>query len=81
VKFIELQDYTKYRSQFDWIKVQLPQIIDEIFQDITDVKIQFNTGSEYNETMVVTVTKEPNQTTKVSKFPRFVSDDELGFWP
>ena len=58
--------------QFDWIKVRLPQEIDEIFQDITDVKIQFNTGSEYNEAMVVTVTKEPNQTTKVSKLPKFV---------
>ena len=77
VKFIELQDYTKYRSQFDWIKVRLPQAIDEMFQDITDVKIQFNTGSKYHEAMVVTVTKEPNQTTKVSKFPRLVGDDEL----
>ena len=64
-------------SQFDWIKDRLPQVIDEMFQDITDVKIQFNTGSEYNEAMVVTVTKEPNQTTKVSKFPRLVGDDEL----
>ena len=60
-----------YRTQLDSIKA-LPQIIDEMFQDMTDVKIQFNTGRGYKEKMVVTVTKEPNQTTKVSNFPRFV---------
>ena len=74
VNLSESQYYTMYRSQFDWIKVRLPQVIDEMFQDITDVKIQFNTGTGYTEVMVVTVTKEPNQTTKVSTFPRFVGD-------
>jgi hypothetical protein len=59
-----------YSSHFDWMKVRLPQVIDEMFQDITDVKIQFNTGTGYTEAVVVTVTKEPNQTTKVSTFPR-----------
>ena len=54
--------------------VKLPQVIDETFQDITHEKIQFNTGYGYTEVMVVTVTKEPNQTTKVSTFPRFVGD-------
>jgi hypothetical protein len=71
VNLSESQYYPiEYGSQFDWIKVRLPQVIDEMFQDITDVKIQFNTGTGYTEAVVVTVTKEPNQTTKVSTFPR-----------
>ena len=47
--------------QFDWIKDRLPQEIDEIFQDITDVKIQCMKGLGG-----FTVAKEPNQATKVS---------------
>ena len=74
VNLSESQYFTMCRSQFDWIKVKLPQVIDEMFQGITHVKIQFNTGYGYTEVMVVTVTKEPNQTTKVSTFPRFVGD-------
>jgi len=57
-----------HRYQFDWIKVTLPQVIDEMFQDITDVKIQFYTWSGSNDVTAVTITKEPNQTTKVSTF-------------
>ena len=45
----------------DWIKLRLPQVIDEMFQDITDVKIQCIRGIG-----VFTVAKEPNQATKVS---------------
>ena len=59
-------------SQFDWIKDRLPQVIDEMFQDITDVKIQFNTRRESNEVTAITVTKEPNQNTKVSTCLRFL---------
>ena len=44
----------------DFMKL-LPQIIDEVFQDITDVKIQCMRGMG-----VFTVAKEPNQATKVS---------------
>ena len=72
-------DLSLYRSQFDWIKVRLPQIIDEMFQDMTDVRIQFNTRENIKEVTAVTVTKEPNQTTKVSTFPRFPGD-ELLLW-
>ena len=61
-----------YSSHFDWMKVRLPQVIDEMFQDITDVKIQFNTRRESNEVTAVTVTKEPNQNTKVSTCLRFL---------
>ena len=39
----------------------LQQVIDEMFQDITDVKIQCIRGMG-----VFTVAKEPNQATKVS---------------
>ena len=52
-------------SQFDWIKDRLPQVIDEMFEGITDVKIQFNIGMGYYKETVVTVTKEANQTTEV----------------
>jgi hypothetical protein len=31
-----------YQLEDDWIKLRLPQVIDEMFQGITDVKIQFN---------------------------------------
>ena len=72
-------DLSLYRSQFDWIKVRLPQIIDEMFQDMTDVRIQFNTREHIKEVTAVTVTKEPNQTTKISIFPRFPGD-ELLLW-
>ena len=50
----------------DWMKVRLPQAIDKMFQDITDVKIQFNWGTGYPKQTVVTVTKKPNKTTEVS---------------
>ena len=79
VSLSELKEYKLSRSQFDWIKVRLPQVIEEMFQDFTDVKIQFNTGRGCTEVMVVTVTKEPNQTRKVSTFPRFLGD-ELVLW-
>ena len=49
----------------DWIKLRLPQVIDEMFEGITDVKIQFNIGMGYYKETVVTVTKEANQTTEV----------------
>ena len=58
-------DLSLYRCQFDWINDELPQVIDKMFQDMTDVKIQFNTVRDYNEVKAATVTKEPNQTTKV----------------
>ena len=58
-------DLSLYRYQFDWINDELPQVIDKMFQDMTDVKIQFNTVRDYNEVKDATVTKEPNQTTKV----------------
>ena len=50
----------------DWMKVRLPQAIDKMFQDITDVKILFNWGTGYPKQTVVTVTKKPNKTTEVS---------------
>ena len=53
----QLEDY--------WIKLRLPQVIDEMFQGITDVKIQFNRWMGwFNETVVI-VTKEANQSTEV----------------
>ena len=61
----ESQYFTMCRSQFDWIKVKLPQVIDEMFQDITDVKIQCMKGLGG-----FTVAKEPNQATKVSSIRR-----------
>ena len=51
----------------DWIKLRLPQVIDEMFQGIKDVKIHFNRrmGYSYFKETVFTVTKEANQTTEV----------------
>ena len=67
-------------SQFDWIKDRLPQVIDEMFQDITRVKIQFNVKRGSNEVTAFTVTKEPNQNTKVSTILRFLGGG-LVLWP
>lgn len=49
----------------DWIKLRLPQVIDEKFQGIPDVKIQFNRGKGWFKETVVIVTKEANQITEV----------------
>ena len=50
----------------DWMKIEFPKVMDEHFQDITDVKIRFH--RQYTTETVVILTKKPNQTTKISKY-------------
>jgi hypothetical protein len=48
----------------DWMKIEFPKIVDENFQDTTDVKIRFY--RQYTTETVVTLTKRPNETTLIS---------------
>ena len=48
----------------DWIKIELPKVMDEHFQDITDVKVRFY--KQYTTETVVILTKKPNEITKIS---------------
>ena len=48
----------------DWMKIEFPKVVDEHFQDITDVKIRFY--RQYTTETVVILTKKPNQITKIS---------------
>ena len=50
----------------DWIKIELPKVMDEHFQDITDVKVRFY--KQYTTETVVILTKKPNQITKISTY-------------
>ena len=50
----------------DWMKIEFPKVMDEHFQNITDVKIRFH--RQYTTETVVILTKKPNQTTKISKY-------------
>ena len=50
----------------DWMKIEFPKVVDEHFQDITDVKIRFH--RQYTTETVVILTKKPNQTTKISTY-------------
>ena len=50
----------------DWMKIEFPKVMDEHFQDITDVKIRFH--RQYTTETVVILTKKPNQTTKISTY-------------
>ena len=57
-------DVSLNRSQLqdDWMKTEFPKVVDEHFQDITDVKIRFY--RQYTTETVFTLTKKPNETTK-----------------
>ena len=48
----------------DWMTIEFPKVMDEHFQDITDVKIRFY--RQYTTETVVILTKKPNQITKLS---------------
>ena len=48
----------------DWMTIEFPKVMDEHFQDITDVKIRFY--RQYTTETVVILTKKPNQITKIS---------------
>ena len=50
----------------DWMKIEFPKVVDEHFQDITDVKIRFH--RQYTTETVVILTKKPNQTTTISTY-------------
>ena len=50
----------------DWMTIEFPRVMDEHFQDITDVKIRFY--RQYTTETVVILTKKPNQTTKISTY-------------
>ena len=50
----------------DWMTIEFPKVMDEHFQDITDVKIRFY--RQYTTETVVILTKKPNQTTKISTY-------------
>ena len=50
----------------DWMKIEFPKVMDEHFQDITDVKIRFH--RQYTTETVVILTKKPNQITKISTY-------------
>ena len=51
-----------------WKRIQLPAIVDQIFQDITEVKIVFYRPTDLNGNIETffTVTKMPHHTTKTS---------------
>ena len=48
----------------DWMTIEFPKVMDEHFQDITDVKIRFY--RQYTTETVVILTKKPNQITTIS---------------
>ena len=48
----------------DWMTIEFPKVMDEHFQDITDVKIRFY--RQYTTETVVILTKKPNQITQIS---------------
>ena len=50
----------------DWMTIEFPKVMDEHFQDITDVKIRFY--RQYTTETVVILIKKPNQTTKISTY-------------
>ena len=50
----------------DWMTIEFPKVMDEHFQDITDVKIRFY--RQYTTETVVILTKKPNQITKISTY-------------
>ena len=50
----------------DWMTIEFPKVMDEHFQDITDVKIRFY--RQYTTETVVILTKKPNQTTTISTY-------------
>ena len=50
----------------NWMKIEFPKVMDEHFQDNTDVKIRFY--RQYTTETVVILTKKPNQTTTISTY-------------
>ena len=54
----------KDKLEDDWMKIEFPKVVDEHFQDITDVKIRFY--RQYTTETVVILTKKPNQITTIS---------------
>ena len=61
VSFHYLSDLDK-----DWIQIEFPEQIEKIFQDFTDVKIQFYMHKRYSDKRkLCSISKEPYQTTTV----------------
>ena len=56
----------KDKLEDDWMKIEFPKVVDEHFQDITDVKIRFY--RQYTTETVVILTKKPNEITKISTY-------------
>ena len=70
---VDVNNLDKRRNNFffsdtdkDWIENEFPEHVEKIFQDFTDVKIQFYLAKQYSgRNQLCSVTKKPYQTTRV----------------